>query len=466
MIDPGLLPGLLLALSFAAMAGAAGWIVRKRADLTPKARRFMMLFIVFALSLTMLHLWSILGPQGADASAWSAVLSGIAAVLGLVTATAAWPLLPELLALPSPAALEHANRLMRAEIEGHAVTLMELESERRSLEERVSERTRALRETTERFHAVLRNADILVFSQDRDLRYLWVSEPSDEAGETYLGRSDEEILPEPARSRIVRLKQQVIASDEASRTEVSIAHPGQPTRWYDLTLEPAHDEDGNVIGLAGAAVDITDRKSWESRQRLLMRELNHRSKNLLAVIQAVARQTVAHVSSIDDFLDRFGARLDALARSHDLLVEGSWRGVAFAELVRSQLGHYLQDQGRRFILEGEDITLSPEAAQTLGLALHELATNAAKYGALSSSDGRVTVRWGEDGERFHLAWSEEGGPPVTRPKRRGFGTVVIERNVARTLEADVALTFEPSGMVCRIDAPLANVLPCPEEEND
>ena len=142
-----------------------------------------------------------------------------------------------------------------------------------------------------------------------------------------------------------------------------------------------------TIGVTGAAVDITERKEGEAHLRLLMRELTHRSKNLLAVIQAMARQTAKHTGSIQTFVERFGARVQALARSHDLLVQESWHSASLNELVRSQLAYYLDREPDQVLIEGPDVRLKPEAAQSLGLALHELATNAAKHGAMSRSGG-------------------------------------------------------------------------------
>jgi two-component sensor histidine kinase len=221
-------------------------------------------------------------------------------------------------------------------------------------------------------------------------------------------------------------------------------------------------------------VDITERKEGEAHLRLLMRELTHRSKNLLAVIQAMARQTAKHAGNVERFLGRFGERLQALARSHDLLVAESWHGASLDELVRSQLGHYLErndgeknsrkanQKNNQVSIEGEDVQLKPEAAQSLGLALHELATNAAKYGALSRVRGRVSISWkklpAEQSGAIELHWTESKGPKVTGPKRSGFGSMVIEHNLARALEAEVNLTFDPDGLKCRVIIPQSQLL--------
>src|SRR5207253_3973556 len=148
------------------------------------------------------------------------------------------------------------------------------------------------------------------------------------------------------------------------------------------------------------------------------------------------------------------ARIQALASSHDILVQESWHGAALTELVQSQLGPYVTGQQARILANGPAIILKPEAAQSLGLALHELATNAARYGALSAPGGKVALDWRMvDGSGLELTWREQGGPPVAAPGRRGFGSMMIERNLARTLDAQVELDFAAEGLRCRLVIP-------------
>ncbi len=221
--------------------------------------------------------------------------------------------------------------------------------------------------------------------------------------------------------------------------------------------------DGVPIRMAGTARDITDRKRWEEHIQLLMREVTHRSKNLLAVIQAMARQTKLASSDVNDFERRFSGRLQSLAAAHDLLVQRDWRGASMSEVIKSQLGHYLDQQAGQIDMSGPNLTVTPEAAQNIGLAVHELSTNAAKYGALSVPEGRVDVRWQREGEgadegRIHLTWTERGGPSVSQPTRRGFGQVVTEQLTARALQASANLSFERSGVCWRLDMPAKLVL--------
>ena len=254
-----------------------------------------------------------------------------------------------------------------------------------------------LRARFARYETALRGSHVTVYTQDRNLRYTSISNPMlGRSVDEILGRSDEEVLPPDSAAAIVALKREALASGEPSRTEVAIAN-GSGRRWHDLHIEPLRNEAGAIVGLTCASVDVTERKEGEAHLRLLMRELTHRSKNLLAVIQAMARQTARHAGSIDGFLNQFGARLQALAASHDLLVRESWHGASLRELIRSQLATYFDGDRGPVAIEGPEIALKPEAAQNLGLALHELAINAAQFGALSVPDGRVSITWGPDG---------------------------------------------------------------------
>lgn len=216
-------------------------------------------------------------------------------------------------------------------------------------------------------------------------------------------------------------------------------------------------ENGCVVGMLGTARDITGRKNRENHIHFLMREIAHRSKNLLAVIQAMARQTATAGGTAEDYEQRFTARLQALARSYDLLVTENWHGASAAELVHSQLSHYSELIPARIDIDGPHVMLKPEAAQNIGLALHELSTNAAKYGALSNDTGEISVHWWlaerAGTRRFYIEWQERGGPPVEPPHHEGFGQKVMERIAAHALEGNVSLDFATTGVVWRLDIP-------------
>jgi PAS domain S-box-containing protein len=301
----------------------------------------------------------------------------------------------------------------------------------------------------------LRGSNVAVFTQDRDLRYTSVSKPlfgCDSA--EMLGRTDEEILSAENAAEMVAIKREVLANGRPKDAEIRVDR-ARARHWYDLHIEPLRDVRGAIAGLTCAAVDITERKESEAHLRLVMRELTHRSKNLLAVIQAMARQTARPGGTIASFLERFGARLQALARAHDLLVRESWHGVSLHDLVRSQLGPYSDRDHPQVAVSGPDIQVKPEAAQTLSLAFHELASNAVKYGALSRRKGHVSVDWRElpQNGKIEIVWRERHGPRPTQPKRRGLGSQVIEQHLSRALHADVTLAFPPEGLTCRIMLP-------------
>ncbi len=201
-----------------------------------------------------------------------------------------------------------------------------------------------------------------------------------------------------------------------------------------------------------ALQDVTEHKRQRDHILFLMGEVNHRSKNLFAVVQAVARQTL---KAKPDDLARFGERIEALAASQDLLVKNEWKNVNLHDLIRSQLGHFKCLIGGRIGLTGPRFSISAPAAQTIGMALHELASNASKYGALSNDEGRVDIKWsmegGEAGEKpFRISWRETGGPAVHAPEKSGFGSAIITSVAETNLDAEVELSFPVSGLVWRL----------------
>jgi len=332
----------------------------------------------------------------------------------------------------------------------------------RSLESEQQRLTEELGATVQRYETALRGSNVTVFTQDRSLRYTSISNALfGRDVKEIVGHNDQEIIPAEDLPAVAALKSAALETGLPKDGEVRV-NQGASIRWYDLHIEPLRDVSNEIVGLTCAAVDVTERKEGEAHLRLLMRELTHRSKNLLAVIQAMARQTARHSGSIDVFIEQFGARLQALARSHDLLVQEEWHGVSLAELVRSQLAPYFDRGGARIAADGPSVTLRPEAAQSLGLALHELAANAVKFGALSLPSGKIDIGWTWQPQReppcVQILWVEHGGPPVAAPVRRAFGSLVIERNLARALDAAVELTFAADGVRCLITVPVAQLL--------
>ncbi|MCT7377306.1 PAS domain-containing sensor histidine kinase [Chelativorans salis] len=221
---------------------------------------------------------------------------------------------------------------------------------------------------------------------------------------------------------------------------------------------PLHDGKGKLIGAINMLVDITERKRAESRQKVLIDELNHRVKNTLATAQSLAGQTARHAESLEDFNRQFEARLLALSRAHSLLTEWQWEDTPLDSLARAVLAPVAGEAAVRITIDGPSVDLNPRAALSFTMALNELATNAVKYGALSSETGTISINWRLAGKRhsmLSLKWRECGGPPVTPPTRRGFGTRLMERCIERDLEGKFDLAFSPDGISCHISIPLA-----------
>jgi len=213
-------------------------------------------------------------------------------------------------------------------------------------------------------------------------------------------------------------------------------------RWFLSRAMPIRDEAGNITDWFGTNTDITEQREQAEQIRLLLGEVNHRSKNMLATVQAIARRTASADAA---FIEQFEKRIAGLSVNQDILVRREWREVPLDELVTLQL-RFLGKTENQLEVKGPELHLKPRAAETIGMALHELATNSIKYGALSVEDGRVGIGWAVDPEGgFTMWWEESGGPPVSPPDRTGFGTILI-RDIPRSLGADVTLDYAPGGV--------------------
>lgn len=207
--------------------------------------------------------------------------------------------------------------------------------------------------------------------------------------------------------------------------------------------------------------DETEHARQKEHERVILREMNHRAKNVLAVVQVIARQTARR--NPEDYIDRLEARIAALSASHDVLVDHDWKDIPFEELLMSQLGHFNHLIGKRIELAGPDVLLQAKAAQGFGMVLHELATNAAKYGALSTPAGKVTIRWRvleeeENKPTFEIIWREGGGPPVSEPEGKSFGSFLIEKSLSSQFGCVVRSDYRPTGLVCTLKASAGAVL--------
>jgi PAS domain S-box-containing protein len=226
--------------------------------------------------------------------------------------------------------------------------------------------------------------------------------------------------------------------------------------WIRRTVSCVRKNDGSIDYFVSVVEDISARKRAEEQVQFLMREANHRVKNLLGLVQAIARQTAA--DSVKQFVARFTERIQALAANQDLLGRNAQRGADLEVLVRAQLAHFADLIGSRITVRGPKLQLNAPAAQAIGLALHELATNAGKYGALSTSVGRLDIGWQLDSDTFTMGWIERGGPSVQPPDHRGFGTTVVDEMTTRALNGEVQLDFGRSGLTWRLSCPAPNAL--------
>ena len=300
-----------------------------------------------------------------------------------------------------------------------------------------------------------------MFAQDTELTYTWIYNPAPGwESENILGKSDRDLLPEPARGLLIPFKERVLQTGEVLEGIDAQLPIGLEFRDFVIRIQPRL-QDGVITGIICTAVDVTERKEQERHLRLVMRELTHRSKNLLAVVQAIARQMATTTPDIDEYVQGFAERLQSLSGAHDLLVNEEWRGASLAEIANNQLGPLVDPDETRFAIEGDPLIVSPAATQNLALALHELATNAAKQGALSAPAGSVLLRWQRqlvsvrDREEpgVVLEWVENGGPEVGMPVQSGFGRLVLSRIVPRGLGGDAELEFLPSGVRWRLVFP-------------
>ncbi|WP_230532160.1 HWE histidine kinase domain-containing protein [Microvirga roseola] len=321
----------------------------------------------------------------------------------------------------------------------------------------------ALRKSEERLQLAL-EASIAVGAWDWDIQsdqiysderfaYLFGLDPVQTAAGMPLSRFVGGIHPED-RQRAVLAIDHAIATGEVYAAEYRTIDLKGHIHWV-LARGRCYHVAGQPVRFPGIIVDVTDRKKAEEHRELLINELNHRVKNTLATVQSIASQTLRNADAMADARAALEARLFALSRAHDVLTRENWEGAGLRDIVTEALAPYCHDRENRLHVNGPDLRLSPRMALAIAMALQELATNAVKYGALSNTSGEVRIAWStvQEGnmQRLHLTWIESGGPPVEPPRRRGFGTRLIERSLAHDLGGQVGIAFEPMGVTCTVD---------------
>jgi two-component sensor histidine kinase len=312
----------------------------------------------------------------------------------------------------------------------------------------------------------LRNTAVSVFYQDPELRFLWARNIPESWNITEVaGATDSDLLPNHIAERVTAAKRAVLATHEPERFEVSF--PGADgIKWFDLWIDPDLDADGELMGMITTAVEITEQKRREQTLRTLLREVSHRSRNLLAIIQSIATQTGRFSATIDQFLIRFRGRLQSLAASQDLVTLSNWRGASLRELVMGQAARYSLTPASSVRFSGANPWLNPNAALHIGLALHELSVNSVSFGALSRPGGFVTVTavlsalpLGQPS--LCLEWSETIGTPTDLPpndpvRERRFGSVALEQVVPASLNGEAKLEIGAGLLNYRLTIPSGN----------
>src|SRR3954447_9264966 len=340
----------------------------------------------------------------------------------------------------------------------------ELEQLNRELEQRIRERTSALEASTQRLlqsergrslalaagHMGSWEYDVIgncwfwdeghcrIFGIEADAAKPHSFAPSVELIRSFFDENDWKTLNDAAA--------ELTPQDSTFQREVSVVRPDGHLRSCIVSAAASFDSTGKIIRVDGVTLDITERKEAANRQTLLAREVDHRARNALAIVQAIVR--LGRADNTRDYIAGVEGRIRALAQTHELLSQSRWQGADILRLVNDEISPYRSRGAGRVAVAGPSVILSPEKAQTMALALHELATNAAKYGALTNENGEVTVRWEIANGRLTLRWTESKGPAVTPPSRRGFGMKIITASIAQQSGGEVSFDWRPDGLAC------------------
>lgn len=349
-----------------------------------------------------------------------------------------------------------SNRELIAEVTERRMVQAQLRELNDTLEQRVTERTLALQTSAALLQAATDNASVGLATLDRSLLYTFANPAYSSIfglSHDVVGRPPGELLAADTAKQIAPLLESALAGE---RRSCELAHSSSAlvggVGHYSVVCESERDIAGDIVGVVMVVFDISDRKRSEEHIQLLLSEVNHRSKNMLSLVSAIARQTKA--PSAEEFVDRFSERIQALAASHDLLAKSKWHSIAVVDLLSAQLAHFKGLIGRRIALNGPGLKLSVAGAQCIGMVIHELSTNAAKHGALSNQEGRVEIVWelnkDSTGDHFSICWTESGGPPVMAPAQRGFGSTVITSMAELSLDGEVQVDYARSGLSWRL----------------
>jgi two-component sensor histidine kinase/DNA-binding response OmpR family regulator len=340
----------------------------------------------------------------------------------------------------------------------------QLERLNAELEQRVAERTAALESSTMRLLQSEQRRSLALAagnlgSWDWDLangKVVW-----DDGQHAIYGVTPGQFVPTPEHFKVLILPEDweqlqvgmhdLLERGEPHQAEFRIRRPNGEIRWCSSTAAATQDGAGKVVRISGVTMDITERKEAEERQAMLAREVDHRAKNAMAIVQSIVRLTKAE--SISSYISVIEGRIKALSRAHALLSNSRWQGADLDTLAHEELAPFRSSHADRLSIHGPKVTLEPTKAQTLALALHELATNAAKYGALSSASGKLALWWDVQADVLTIHWHETAGPATRAPATTGFGTQIITGSIERQLGGKTQFEWLPSGLRCTLTIP-------------
>ncbi len=315
------------------------------------------------------------------------------------------------------------------------------------------------------YESLISHTPDLIYAFDLDYRFTFANRALldmwDRTFEESVGKRLLDVGYEPWHAEMhEREIDEVVATKKSIRGEVGFPHATLGWRVYDYIFSPVMNEAGEVEWISGSTRDITELKNAQDHLQLVLNELNHRVKNTLATIQSIAAQTFRKDAAREDLAADFEARLLGLSNAHNILTRTNWESADLHALAAQALAPFQVDgdSSTRIEISGGSVELGPRAALSIAMALHELASNAVKYGALSSGRGQVDLTWSRDDGDLLIEWRERGGPLVEPPASRGFGSRLIERGLARELDGTVDLEFHPSGVACHIRFPLAEAV--------
>lgn len=380
-------------------------------------------------------------------------LATLVAAAALAMALAVWAFIPGLAREPTHNELLAANTQLRAERDARLAAVQELRRARDELEDRVAERTRVLDLTRRRFEIALQGTGIVVAHQDRDLRYTWMYNPPPPLkGEDVVGRLPADVLPANLAGKQESVKRRVIESGESARFEAIYPTANGPI-WYEGRVEPLL-VDGKLEGVMTVSIDVTRHMLQERQMREILRELTHRSKNLLAVVQGMARQSSTDATDMRLFIDGFDARVQALSRAHELLVDSNWRGVSLRVVLEHEFSS-LAARLRAVRIEGPEVLLSPEVAQNFALAVNELSND--MRGAAPDATMDMDVSWRVEDDALRFEWRRVGGD--CQLKFDGFGANLLNRVLPRQIGGQAQLTHTPESCVYALEGRASMLAP-------